>query len=73
MIQYMHLFEGRNMTDRFDSDWINKEKNDLTVKEVEEILSWVMRLQIKNKTIEGTLYEKPVGVKKEKIVCWQID
>ncbi len=54
-------------------DWINKEKNDLTVKEVEEILSWVMRLQIKNKTIEGTLYEKPVGVKKEKIVCWQID
>lgn len=54
-------------------NWINKEKNNLTEEELEEILAWAMSIQVKEHTVEGTLYEKPVGIQKQKIVCWQID
>lgn len=47
------------------------EQNPITNDQLEQILTYLMRLNLKHFYIEGTLYQKKVGIKQEPIVIWQ--
>ncbi len=67
------ILKGNIMDDIKDMEWTNKKDNKLNTKEIEKILAWSFSLNVIDKSIEATLYQKKVGMLKQEIVCWQID
>lgn len=67
------VLKGNIKDDIKDMEWTNKKENKLDSKEIEKILVWAYSLNIINKSIEATLYQKKVGMLHQEIVCWQID
>ncbi len=67
------ILKGNIQEEIKDMEWINKKENKLDTREIEKILVWALSLKKINKSIEGTLYPKKVGMLSQEIVCWQID
>lgn len=58
--------------DYFQYHFMNKEKNILSKKQLEDILVYLFQMDCYQKRIEGTLYPYPVGVYQKTIVIWQV-
>ncbi len=67
------ILKGNIMDDIKDMEWTNKKENKISIKEIEKMLTWSFSLNIIDKSIEATLYQKKIGMLKQEIVCWQID
>ena len=67
------ILKGNIKDDIKDMECIQPKENRLDKKDIEKILVWALSLKKLNKSIEGTLYPKKVGMLKQEIVCWQID
>lgn len=67
------ILKGNIKDDIKDMECIQPKENRLDKKDIEKILVWALSLKRINKSIEGTLYPKKVGMLKQEIVCWQID
>lgn len=53
-------------------DYLNQFENPISKKDLELILTYLFKMKIYNRDIEGTLYPYPVGVQKQNIVIWQV-
>jgi hypothetical protein len=62
--------KGNISEDKFE--YIDLENNKISKKNLNEILALMLKLNIKDKTVEATLYSEKVGIYKEKYVIWQI-
>lgn len=52
--------------------FVRKEENPIEKKSLEQIVLFLMQLNLEDCYIEGTLYPKPVGMLHQPIVAWQI-
>ncbi len=54
-------------------NWVNAKENPISEELLESILLWAMKVNVIGSSLEGTLYPIEVGIRKEKIACWQLD
>lgn len=65
------IVRGNIFEDYRDYTFINRRGNKYNSKQIYTILELVLRYNIKYKYIEGTYYDKKVGILKENLVIWQ--
>lgn len=73
MYQYSTRIVRGNLADRYkDFEFYGDDSHLISRKDLELVLAFMQRIGYTNQLIEGSCYEVPVGVYRERIVCWQI-